>query len=101
MRIGDCRSLICQEFPLTAALRLEIHIEWITRLVEIIEERKFPISDPFIAHCVAIAATLLYQQMHSCNPEVSNTAQRNFQACIMLIDKLATLWPSVGELVSK
>lgn len=100
LRIRGCRSPVCQEFLLTAARRLEVQIEWITRFVEIIEERRFPVSDPSLAHCIAIVATLLQQQMHSSSLEISSAAERNFQVCTNLIDKLAPLWPSVRELVS-
>ena len=35
-----------------------LHANWINVFISLLEEKRFSVSDPFVAYCAAVAATL-------------------------------------------
>jgi hypothetical protein len=70
-----------------------IHSTWTARLIDMIEEKDYTISDPFLAHAVAIAATIHIYYCPAAEPSVRESAQRKLETCTRFLSDLATRWP--------
>ncbi|KIW82602.1 hypothetical protein Z517_05629 [Fonsecaea pedrosoi CBS 271.37] len=79
----------------------ETHTEWILHLLDLCMNHSFHLHDPFLAHCVAIAATIYLQQSFSDDTEVKAAKERGFRKCVSFIRGLGTCWPYIGQLVGK
>ncbi|KAJ6167112.1 hypothetical protein N7470_002559 [Penicillium chermesinum] len=77
----------------TASELALIHTTWIVRLIDMTTEKDYQISDPFIGHAVAIAATIHIYYCRAADPAVKDSAQKNFETCTQFLRTLAAKWP--------
>lgn len=77
-----------------------IHTTWTARLIDMITEKEYQLSDPFLGHVVAIAATILVYYCRAADPTVRESAQRKLGTCTTFLSDLATKWPRVQAIVS-
>ncbi|RHZ64500.1 hypothetical protein CDV55_105088 [Aspergillus turcosus] len=77
-----------------------IHTTWTARLIDMITEKEYQLSDPFLGHVVAIAATILIYYCRAADPTVRDSAQRKLGTCTTFLSDLATKWPRVQAIVS-
>jgi len=77
-----------------------IHTTWTVRLIDMVAEKEYQLSDPFLGHAVAIAATIHLYYCCAADPAVRESAQRKLDTCIRLLGDLASKWPRIQSLVS-
>ncbi|KAJ5980147.1 hypothetical protein N7481_007445 [Penicillium waksmanii] len=77
-----------------------IHSTWTVRLIEMITEKEYLLSDPFLAHTVSIAATIHIYYCRAADPAVRESAQRAVEICTKFLGELATKWPRCQTMVS-
>lgn len=77
-----------------------IHTTWTVRLVDMIVEKEYRLSDPFLGHAVAIAATIHIYYCRAADPTVRESAQRELETCMRFLSDLATKWPRCQAIVS-
>lgn len=77
-----------------------IHTTWTARLIDMITEKEYQLSDPFLGHVVAIAATILIYYCRAADATVRDSAQRKLETCTRFLSDLATKWPRVQAIVS-
>ena len=77
-----------------------IHTTWIVRLVDMVWEKDYRISDPFLGHCVAIAATIHIYYCQAADTQVRETAQSKLATCMKFLRELAAVWPVCQLMVS-
>ncbi|KAJ5109898.1 hypothetical protein N7532_002543 [Penicillium argentinense] len=70
-----------------------IHSTWTVRLIEMITEKEYQLSDPFLAHAVSIAATIHIYYCRAADPAIRESAQRSVDVCIKFLGELALKWP--------
>lgn len=75
------------------------HTDWIVHLLDVSKRKDFELFDPFLAHCVAIAATIYLQQSYSDDPNVKIIKQEQFRKCLSFIRGLGPTWPYINQLV--
>ncbi|KAK6373728.1 hypothetical protein LTS17_008221 [Exophiala oligosperma] len=71
-----------------------IHSIWVSRLIEMITKKAYRVSDPFIGHCTAIAATV---HLYFCRTDDKTTREAALDRLARFVDflaELALLWPS-------
>jgi len=76
-----------------------IHTTWIVRLVDMVSDKAYQVSDPFIGHCVAIAATI---QIYFCGVPARrdrDAAQVKLETCLRFLGELGQLWPVCRTMV--
>ncbi|RHZ53916.1 iron-sulfur cluster-binding protein, rieske family domain protein [Aspergillus thermomutatus] len=78
-----------------------IHTTWTVRLIDMIAEKEYQLSDPFLGHAVAIAATILMYYCRAADPTVRESAQRKLETCTSFLSGLATKWPRVQAIHQK
>lgn len=76
------------------------HTEWIVHLLDQCREKDFMLSDPFLIHCAAIAATIYLQQSFTDDHTVRAEKQDCFKKCFTFIRGMGHYWPYGNQLVS-
>jgi hypothetical protein len=77
-----------------------IHTTWTAHLIDMITEKEYQLSDPFLAHAVAIAATIHMYYCRATDPAVADSAQRKLETCMRFLNELAAKWPRCQAIVS-
>jgi len=77
-----------------------IHTTWTVRLIDMITEKNYQVSDPFLGHLVAIAATIQLYYCRAADPTIRDSAQSKVDVCLKFLGKLATKWPRCQAIVS-
>lgn len=75
------------------------HTEWIVHLLDLCNDKSFLLSDPFLAHFAAIAATIFLQQSYTDDAVVKSAKQDSFSKCLTFVQRIGTNWPYIGQLV--
>lgn len=76
-----------------------IHSTWIVRLIEMITERDYQLSDPSLGHTIAIAATIHIYYCRAADPTVRETAQRGVDTCTRFLGEFTARWPRCASIV--
>ncbi|KIX95239.1 uncharacterized protein Z520_09156 [Fonsecaea multimorphosa CBS 102226] len=79
----------------------ESHTEWIIHVLDLCQRKEFQLSDPFLAHCAAIAGTIYLQQSFSGDNEVKTKKQASFRKCVSFVRDLGSFWPYINQLADK
>jgi hypothetical protein len=77
-----------------------IHTTWTVRLIDMVTEKGYQVSDPFIGHLVAISATIHLYYCRAADPAVRESARGKVDACMTFLGTLAVRWPSCKAIVS-
>ncbi|KAJ9609213.1 hypothetical protein H2200_006985 [Cladophialophora chaetospira] len=78
----------------TSSEQAFIHATWIVRLIDVVREKEYQISDPFIGQCVAVAATIHIYFCRAVDREIREAAHLKLETCTSFLGELAQLWPS-------
>lgn len=78
-----------------------IHSTWIVRLIDMVTEKSYQISDPFIGHCVAIAATILIYFCRAADTRLKQAAQSKLTICKSYLRELSVQWPVCKTMVGR
>ncbi|KAJ5777681.1 hypothetical protein N7520_000927 [Penicillium odoratum] len=78
-----------------------IHTTWTVRLIDMITEKDYEVSDPFLCHAVAIAATIHLYYCCAADQGMRESAQRRLETCTQFLSGLATKWPRCQALHQK
>lgn len=78
-----------------------IHSTWTAYLIGMVAEKDYELSDPFLGHTVAIAATIHIYYCGAADPAMRESAQRKLDTCTKFLGELAIRWPRFQEIVSK
>ncbi|KAL6709243.1 hypothetical protein ACN47E_001650 [Coniothyrium glycines] len=76
-----------------------IFANWVSTLVEDMENAGLPLRDPFLGHLVAIAASIHLEQTLSQHEAVATSARRKFEHCVNTVRKIADDWPRMLDKV--
>ncbi|KAF5584004.1 hypothetical protein FPCIR_8808 [Fusarium pseudocircinatum] len=71
-----------------------IHSTWVARLIEMVVHKEYRVSDPFIGHCAAIAATIHIYFCRAADKTTREAALDRLAKCVAFLAELALLWPS-------
>jgi len=74
------------------------HASWITHLIGMLEAKAFKVTDPFLAHCAAIIATIYLQE--SSVEDSRSEKMDNFAKCLKFVQGFVE-WPHVIRMAGK
>lgn len=75
-----------------------LHSIWMTRLINMAQEKEMLVSDPHIGQCAAIAATLHLYHSRTADESFNTTARTNFDTCRTFVKRLQSIWPLSDQL---
>ncbi|CAJ0552212.1 Ff.00g061910.m01.CDS01 [Fusarium sp. VM40] len=70
-----------------------IHSTWVARLIEMVLHKEYRVSDPFIGHCAAIAATIHIYFCRAADKTTREAALDRLAKCVAFLAEMALLWP--------
>jgi hypothetical protein len=92
------------QVPLTALQKSHqdsmIHSSWVIRHIIEMEDAGLSIYDPFIAHLVALAASIQLEHTINDNPKVAHAARRKYDKAHAYLQRMTKIWSNVGNIVS-
>ncbi|KAK6600021.1 hypothetical protein H4I96_07347 [Botrytis cinerea] len=68
LRLKHLKSAIPEIFLQHISDLISSHASWVIRYIDMLEVKSFKVSDPFLAHCVAIIATIYLQECFAEDP---------------------------------
>ncbi|KIV88604.1 hypothetical protein PV10_08271 [Exophiala mesophila] len=102
LRLRSFRVTMVPEIFLQHTADMTItHTDWIVYLLDLCNDKLFTLSDPFLAHFVAIAATIFLQQSYTDDAVVKSARQQSFSKCLTFVQKIGTKWPNIRKLAGK
>ncbi|KAK7728480.1 hypothetical protein SLS57_002368 [Botryosphaeria dothidea] len=101
LRLRNFRVSIPEIFLQHTADLIASHTDWVIHFMDILEEKSFRVTDPFIGHCVAVVATIYLQQSYADDAGIRTEKRNNFLKCLNFVRKLGAYWPHVAQIASK
>lgn len=101
LRLRQFRYSLPQSFIQQSFEQITRHASWICHFLDILEEKQFAVSDPTLAHCVAIVATIHLQHIFVTDHSLSATARSGFEKCMAFLRRMSPSWRFVDNLVSE
>ncbi|KAI9927103.1 hypothetical protein MW887_003486 [Aspergillus wentii] len=99
MRLRNFRRTMPQSFLRNSFEQLTLHSGWILHFLDLIEMKGFEVSDPTLAHCVAIVATIYLQHSFVEDPAFNQKAQLGFDKCLRFLQAMGLRWPHIDRQV--
>lgn len=99
MRLRSFRKTMPHSFINSSFDSITRHIGWIMYHLEVVEKLSFHISDPTLAHCVVIVATIHLQHSFVDDSVLCGKAQLGFSRCMEFLHHMGSVWPSVLVMV--
>lgn len=101
MRLRNFRRTMPQLFLRNSFEQLTLHSGWIVHFLDLVEHKRFEISDPTLGHCVAIVATIYLQHSFTEDEAFSQKAQVGFEKCLRFLRAMGHRWPHISRQVSQ
>lgn len=76
-----------------------INANWVVMLLKDMERSRISLYDPFLGYLVTIAATIHLDKSLRKNDDSVNSASQDFQLCYDFVRKMASVWPSLKNVV--
>lgn len=99
MRLRNFRYTMPQSFIQQSFDQITRHAGWIIYFLDQLEKKDFQASDPVLAHCVAIVATIHLQHSFVKEYALRDKAQAGFETCMRFLQRMGSVWPSVSLMV--
>ncbi|KAM5356476.1 hypothetical protein ACJ41O_003122 [Fusarium nematophilum] len=95
MRLRNFRRMMPQTFIHQSFDHISRHTTWTICFLDLVEKKQFQVSDPLIAHCVAIVATVHLQHSFVRDDALRKKAQDGYDKCMRFLDRMGLIWPFV------
>ncbi|KFG82510.1 hypothetical protein MANI_110791 [Metarhizium anisopliae] len=96
MRLKNCRHTVPQSFIHHSFEYINRHAGWIVYFINMLDKKSFHISDPSLAHCIAIVATIHLQHSFVQDRALRDKAQQGFDKCMSCLRRMGGTWPCVS-----
>ena len=100
LRLRNFRRTMPQSFLRNSFEQLTLHSGWIVHFLDLVEQKRFEISDPTLCHCVAIVATVYLQHSFTEDEAFSKKAQIGLEKCTRFLHRMSHRWPNIRQQVS-
>lgn len=98
MRLKGFRRMMPQTFIHQSFDQISRHSTWIICFIDLVEKQQFQVSDPVVAHCVAIVATIHLQHSFAKDDVLRQKAQKGYDKCMSFLDRMGLIWPCVASM---
>ncbi|KAH8805010.1 hypothetical protein F5884DRAFT_438967 [Xylogone sp. PMI_703] len=78
------------------------HSSWMIHFLDMLEAKNFSVSDPFLAHCMAVVATICLQGSLTDDDEnIREEKKTSFLKCLKFVRSIGQNWPHVDRIADK
>ncbi|KAH6696840.1 hypothetical protein F5X68DRAFT_257167 [Plectosphaerella plurivora] len=100
MRLRNFRQTIPHTFIQQSFESITRNAGWIIYFIGVLESKGLMVSDPSLAHCVVIVATIHLQHSFVSDPQARSRAQTGFDKCMSFLRQMAVIWPTVATMAN-
>ncbi|RDW84493.1 hypothetical protein BP6252_02083 [Coleophoma cylindrospora] len=101
LRLRNFKCVIPEIFLQHTADLIASHASWILHFIDMLQAKSFKVTDPFLAHCVAIVATIYLQESFSEDFKIRDEKQAAFTKCLKFVRDFGQQWPHVDRMADK
>ncbi|KAI5464344.1 hypothetical protein BGZ63DRAFT_350398, partial [Mariannaea sp. PMI_226] len=95
LRLKNFRHMMPQTFMCQSFDLISKHTAWTICYLDLLEKQKFQVTDPTIAHCVVIVATIHLQHSFVEDETLRKKAQHGYDKCMRFLDRVGPTWPFI------
>lgn len=99
LRLRNFKCVIPEIFLQHTSDLITSHTSWIINFIDMLGEKQFKVTDPFLGHCVAIVATIYLQESSVGDASRRKEKQGCFDKCLGFIRAFGDEWPHVNRIV--
>lgn len=99
LRLKNFRYMMPQTFMYQSFDLISKHTAWTICYLDLLEKQQFQVTDPTIAHCVVIVATIHLQHSFVEDETLRKKAQHGYDKCMRFLDHAGLTWPFVFSMV--
>ncbi|UNI24498.1 hypothetical protein JDV02_010238 [Purpureocillium takamizusanense] len=96
MRLRNFRHTMPQSFIHQSYELITRHAGWIMYFIDTMDKKAVQLSDPTLAHCIAITATIHLQHSFVQEQALCDRSQAGFDKCTNFLRNMGTMWPSAA-----
>lgn len=99
MRLRNFRQTMPQAFIHQSFELITRHAGWIMYFIDTVGNKSMQLSDPTLAHCAVIIATIHLQHSFVQEQGLRDRSQAGFEKCANFLRNMGTMWPSAAVMV--
>lgn len=99
IRLRNFRDAMPQSFIQQSWEQITRHAGWIMHFVDLLDANLLAITEPTLAHCVVIVATIHLQHSFVQDLDLRTRSQEGFQKCLRFVRLAGKTWPIVAAMV--
>lgn len=99
IRLRHFRDAMPQSFIQQSWEQITRHAGWIMHFVDLLEASPLVITEPALAHCVVIVATIHLQHSFVQDDDLRVSSQEGFEKCLNFVRQAGRVWPIVAAMV--
>ena len=100
LRLQNFRNVIPEMFLQQTLDLISSHATWIIHFIDMVENKSFKVSDPFLGHCTAIVATIHLQHAFTLADLSKREKKRScFTKCLKFVRSIGEQWPHMARIV--
>jgi hypothetical protein len=96
---GSTRTLKPTLFLQQTVDQAIFHSGWVARLLRIMDDFRFELTNPVIGHMVAATATVFWLFQFVRDTKVSMRAKEDLEKCESFLERMALQWPHIAQKV--
>ncbi|GKT40589.1 uncharacterized protein ColSpa_00770 [Colletotrichum spaethianum] len=73
---------------------------WVIFFLDVLDKKSLTVSDPVVAHCVVVVATIHLQHSFVHDPVLRSKAKTGFDKCMTFLKKTGDIWPCVANMAN-
>lgn len=100
MRLRNFRHTMPQAFIHQSFDLITRHAGWIMYFIDIVDKKALQLSDPALAHCAVIVATIHLQHSFVQDQKLREKSQAGFDKCVRFLSNMGSIWSNVSIMVS-
>lgn len=101
LRLANFRDSIPHSFIQQSFENITRNTGWICHFLDVLEDKQFATSDPILAHCVVIIATIhLQHSFVTTDSDLRESAQKSLEKCMNFLWRMGSTWRIVNTMVS-
>lgn len=100
IRLKHYRDMMPHSFIQQSWEQITRQAGWIMHFLELLETSALVITDPALAHCAVIIATIHLQHSFVQDQELQARSREGFEKCLRFVHRSSRAWPIVAAMVS-
>lgn len=100
IRLKHFRHMMPHSFIQQSWEQITRYAGWIMHFIELLETSPLVITDPVLAHCAVVVATIHLQHSFVEDQGLQIRSRQGFEKCLRFVRRSSKIWPIVATMVS-